>query len=142
MRRNQRKLAAILIIGAVLSTFNACGKTSNERLESESTMNDVISIFDESFFDNAKAISLVEKDLTIEDEKIINEIKQLIINVPHTESDKNIYDYYGPTILTLTYSDGSSKTISLTSDLILDGGNTFALNEDICSEIIDLFYTE
>lgn len=90
-------------------------------------------------YDRVKSISLFGRAEAIDDVKIIDEIKNLILNVSYSETDKNILDYYGTTMLTMVCEDGSLRAVSLTSELILDDGKTYALGEDICSKIREYF---
>lgn len=143
MKMSSKKLIVLLMMSVIVSTFIACSNNIDEKTESESNMkNDRVSIFDESFYKDLKAVSLVGTDIIIEKEEIIDEIKQLILNVPHSKSDEDIFDYYGTTVLVLMYNDGSSKTISMTGKLILDLGETYTLENNICSEIRAFFNSE
>ena len=58
-----------------------------------------------------------------------------ILSAKISKSNKNIFDYYGTTMLVFYYNDGSSKTVSMTSELILDLGITYDIENDICTLI-------
>lgn len=122
----------ILCVGVIVCVIISC---KNKEMEEVSDIMENTMVFNEGFYENLKAISLVGTGIIIEDKEIIENIKQLILGVSYSESTENILNYYGTTILVMIYNDGSSKTVSMTSEYILDRGNTYELETDICSQI-------
>ena len=140
MKKYSKKLIVALLMTTIAISVVACEKSKNTNEgDSENMTNVTGSVFDESYYEDVKAISLFGQGKVIEDAETIAEIKNLILNVTYSETDKNISDYYGTTILTMVRNGGSSWTVSLTSDLISDGEKTYLLEEDICSKIRDYF---
>ena len=140
MKKYSKKLIVALLMTTIAISVVACEKSKNANEgDSENMTNVTGSVFDESYYEDVKAISLFGQGKVIEDAETIAEIKNLILNVTYSETDKNISDYYGTTILTMVRNGGSSWTVSLTSDLISDGEKTYLLEEDICSKIRDYF---
>ncbi len=140
MKKYSKKLIVALLMTTIAISVVACEKSKNtNKGDSENMTNVTGSVFDESYYEDVKAISLFGQGKVIEDAETIAEIKNLILNVTYSETDKNISDYYGTTILTMVRNGGSSWTVSLTSDLISDGEKTYLLEEDICSKIRDYF---
>ena len=140
MKKSGKKLIVVMLMTAIAILAVACEKSKDtSEGDIENMTNVTVSMFDESYYDDVKAISLFGQEKIIEETKTIAEIKNLILNVTYSETDKNISDYYGTTILTMVRNDGSSWTVSLTSDLISDGEKTYLLEDDICSKIRDYF---
>ena len=97
------------------------------------------SIMTTDFYQGVCSIELAGSNIIIEDKAIIEEIKNDILSLEITKSDKNISDYYGNTVLTFNYDDGSSKTVTMTSKFIYDLGETYYTNKDICTPIRQKF---
>lgn len=121
-----------LITVGILVACTKNSKTSEDVKEKKS-------VFDKTFYDGAKSVELVGSDMVIEDTEVIEEIKNYILSAKISRSNKNIFDYYGTTMLVFNFDDGSSKTVSMTSELILDLGVTYDTENDICTEIKKIF---
>ena len=140
MIKNSNRLMVIVIITTIMLLMVACTENAHKNEDStENTTSVVSSVFDENNYDGVKAISLFGKAEVIEDTNTIEEVKKLILNVDYSETDESILDYYGTTLLIMVCNDGSSRTVSMTSELILDGGKTYKVEEDICSKIREYF---
>lgn len=132
------KLLYLCLIISTLTMLVACkGNENIKTMVGVDNMN--ASVFEEEFYEDIKAISIMGTEKVIEDKEIIDKIINLIINVEHTVSEKDIMDYYGTTVLVMLCEDGTSRTVSMTSEMILDNGQTYSVKKDICSEIREYF---
>lgn len=131
MIRYGRKHIMVCILILTMGMLVACEEKNKMKEDVEKN----ISIFEEAFYEGVKSVTIVGTDKCIDDKELIDEIKKDILSVGKSESNKDIFDYYGTTVLVFTYDDGSSKKISMTSELILDLGQTYSLDKDICSLI-------
>ena len=129
----KKKHIYILIYILILTMGMFVGCEEKNKMKEDVEKN--ISIFEEAFYEGVKSVTIVGTDKCIDDKELINEIKNEILSVGKSKSNKEIFDYYGTTILVFSYDDGSSKKISMTSELILDLGETYSLDKDICSLI-------
>ena len=133
MHKYNKIFVMICILIAVFGILTACSENKTNQKQKNKIEN--ISVFDEAFYNGVKSVALVGTDMIIEDAKVIDEIKKNLLSVKTSKSNEDISDYYGTTILVFTYDDGASKTVSMTSELILDLGVTYNLETDICSLI-------
>ena len=131
MKINIKRCMLVCIFLITAGILVACTKNS----KTSEAVKEKKSVFDKTFYDGAKSVELVGSDMVIEDTEVIEEIKNYILSAKISRSNKNIFDYYGTTMLVFNFDDGSSKTVSMTSELILDLGVTYDTENDICTEI-------
>ena len=131
MKINIKRCMLVCISLITAGILVACTKNS----KTSEAVKEKKSVFDKTFYDGAKSVELVGSDMVIEDTEVIEEIKNYILSAKISRSNKNIFDYYGTTMLVFNFDDGSSKTVSMTSELILDLGVTYDTENDICTEI-------
>lgn len=131
MNKNIKRCMLVCISIIAVGTLVACTKNSKmcEHIKDKN------SVFDKNFYDGVKSVALAGNNKVIDDTRIIEEIKNYILSAKISKSNKNIFDYYGTTMLVFYYNDGSSKTVSMTSELILDLGITYDIENDICTLI-------
>ena len=135
MKINIKRCMLVCIFLITAGILVACTKNS----KTSEAVKEKKSVFDKTFYDGAKSVELVGSDMVIEDTEVIEEIKNYILSAKISRSNKNIFDYYGTTMLVFNFDDGSSKTVSMTSELILDLGVTYDTENDICTEIKKIF---
>lgn len=135
MKKNIKRCMLVCISLITVGILVACTKNS----KTSEDVKEKKSVFDKTFYDGAKSVELVGSDMVIEDTEVIEEIKNYILSAKISRSNKNIFDYYGTTMLVFNFDDGSSKTVSMTSELILDLGVTYDTENDICTEIKKIF---
>ena len=135
MKINIKRCMLVCIFLITAGILVACTKNS----KTSEAVKEKKSVFDKTFYDGAKSVELVGSDMVIEDTEVIEEIKNYILSAKISRSNKNIFDYYGTTMLVFNFDDGSSKTVSMTSELILDLGATYDTENDICTEIKKIF---
>ena len=131
MKINIKRCMLVCIFLITAGILVACTKNS----KTSEAVKEKKSVFDKTFYDGAKSVELVGSDMVIEDTEVIEEIKNYILSAKISRTNKNIFDYYGTTMLVFNFDDGSSKTVSMTSELILDLGVTYDTENDICTEI-------
>lgn len=135
MKINIKRCMLVCISLITAGILVACTKNS----KTSEAVKEKKSVFDETFYDGVKSVELVGNNMVIDNIEVIEEIKNYILSAKKSRSNKNIFDYYGTTMLVFNYDDGSSKTVSLTSELIFDLGVTYDVENDICTAIKNLY---